>query len=325
MRHPTSILAMFVAAAASILTISLNPGEAHGQQVGDTVVVVRTASLKSGETILGEVRRTMALKIEHVNGDWIWVTRGVSGWLHRRHVVPVPEAISFLTAQIRTNPNNPVSYNDRATVYFETGQLDNAIADYTAALRLNSSYDAVYSNRAIAWFNKGEHEKAIADLSEVIKLKPEEAEPYADRGWVYHQIGDYEKALADYELALKQDAQSITANSNIAWLRATCPDENYRDATAALEAATIACEASDHKSGFAVNCLAAAHAEAGDFEKAVEHQTKAVKLAANQVKDAYKERLALYKDKKPHREKSIAEAAETDSDETEPKEDAPQP
>jgi hypothetical protein len=50
--------------------------------------------------------------------------------------------------------------------------------------------------------------------------------------------------------------------------------------------------------------MAAAHAEAGDFEEAVKWQQKVVALTANQPHAAdHRDRLALYKSGKPYREK----------------------
>ena len=47
--------------------------------------------------------------------------------------------------------------------------------------------------------------------------------------------------------------------------------------------------------------LAAAHAELGEFDKAVEWQTKAIESAPKSQKDQYEQRLKLYQDKKPYR------------------------
>lgn len=47
--------------------------------------------------------------------------------------------------------------------------------------------------------------------------------------------------------------------------------------------------------------LAAAHAELGQFDKAIEWQTKASDSAPVELKDAYRDRLKLYQDQKPYR------------------------
>jgi len=47
--------------------------------------------------------------------------------------------------------------------------------------------------------------------------------------------------------------------------------------------------------------LAAAHVELGQFDKAIEWQTKASDGAPVELKDAYRNRLKLYQDQKPYR------------------------
>ena len=47
--------------------------------------------------------------------------------------------------------------------------------------------------------------------------------------------------------------------------------------------------------------LAAAHAELGQFDKAVEWQTKALDSAAAEEKEQYRDRLKQYQDRKPYR------------------------
>ena len=47
--------------------------------------------------------------------------------------------------------------------------------------------------------------------------------------------------------------------------------------------------------------LAAAYAELGQFDKAIEWQTKASDSAPAELKGAYRDRLKLYQDQKPYR------------------------
>ena len=52
-----------------------------------------------------------------------------------------------------------------------------------------------------------------------------------------------------------------------------------------------------------LDTLAAAYAEAGDFDSAVKWETKAIELESDAHEKAeYAERLKLYRDKKPYRD-----------------------
>jgi len=78
--------------------------------------------------------------------------------------------------------------------------------------------------------------------------------------------------------------------------------ERYRDGKKAVESAARACELGQWKDAEPISTLAAAYAEASDFAKAVEFQEKAIKLykkTADQKQG--KERLKLYRQKKPYR------------------------
>ena len=69
-----------------------------------------------------------------------------------------------------------------------------------------------------------------------------------------------------------------------------------------LEDATKACELTDWKGPNSLGTLAAAYAEAGQFDKAVEWQQKATDLAPESEKADYGSRLKLYQEGKPYRE-----------------------
>jgi len=76
-----------------------------------------------------------------------------------------------------------------------------------------------------------------------------------------------------------------------------------RDGKRAVELATRVCELTEWKYANPLDTLAAAYAEVGDFDKAVEWQEKASKLYTD-ADDRKKgeDRLKLYQQRKPYRE-----------------------
>jgi tetratricopeptide (TPR) repeat protein len=161
----------------------------------------------------------------------------------------------------------------------------------------------VYFVNGNAWYDKGEYDKAIADYGEAIRLDPKFAMAYNNRGLAWSAKQAYDQAIADYDKAIDLDPKLADAYNNRAWLWATCPDEKYRDGKKALESATRACELTDWKEASHLDTLAAAYAECGDFAHAIEYQEKAQGLYKDE-KDRKKgrDRLALYREKKPYRD-----------------------
>ncbi len=71
----------------------------------------------------------------------------------------------------------------------------------------------------------------------------------------------------------------------------------------AVAAATKACELTEWKAPLMLDTLAAAYAEAGDFERAVKWQTKANELYSDpKEKTEGERRLKLYQAKQPYRD-----------------------
>ena len=82
-------------------------------------------------------------------------------------------------------------------------------------------------------------------------------------------------------------------------------EAKFRDGKRAVALATTACGLTNWKDANKLDTLAAAYAEAGDFDAAITWQTTAIELLHDEMeRGAYRSRLALYQAKKPYREPS---------------------
>ena len=220
----------------------------------------------------------------------VYNNRGVA----RMHTGQLDEAIQDYTEAIRLDANNASAYGNRGFAWENKGQFENALKDYEEAIRLETKDPMVYNNRGLLRDNQGQHDKAVDDYSEAIRLDPKFALAYYNRGLAWNNQGDYGRAIQDYTEAIRLDPSDAWAYNNLAWLHATCPDEDFRDGKKAIELGSKACELSMWKQDLMITALAAAYATAGDFDEAKKMLQKAIEVNPASPQDIRDKMLAAF-------------------------------
>ena len=117
--------------------------------------------------------------------------------------------------------------------------------------------------------------------------------------------GQFTNAINICREAINSNPKDDWSYNALAWIEATCPDSSVRNGKDAVTAATKACELTSWKESSWIDTLAAACAESGDFQRAIQFEEQA--LGAGDSPDSEQkamcERLALYKQSQPYREK----------------------
>ncbi|MFT3780372.1 MAG: S41 family peptidase [Nibricoccus sp.] len=206
------------------------------------------------------------------------------------------QALADADALIKLEPKSAFNYRARARLYRRLKDYAKALDDANRAIQLDQKDPASYEVRASILSKAESFREAIADYSQMISMDAKSAGAYLDRGGAYAQIGSFKEALADYEQAIRLKPEDDLCLNDYAWVLATCSASEYHDGPRAITLATKACEISRWQDDTRLDTLAAAYARAGDFEKAVLWQTKAVEL--NKDPDEARgcsDRLALYK------------------------------
>lgn len=297
---------------------------------------VNTLAMKpNGEPYFGSL--TMPMTVKAVDGDLL----DVGDFRYRKQdVVPLERAEGYYTRVIEANPGLAFPYNRRAIIRKTLGKSDEAIEDYSSAIRFDPQA-MYYGNRGFLWqFSKQNLDEALKDYAEAIRLDPALPSVYHSRGLIHRSRNDLDAALADFDESLRLDPKYASASSNrglvwkakgdlaaairdfedafrsepkyadaylnLAWTLATADDAEFRNGEKAKLAATIACELTSWKQVGPVRSLAAANAELGDFNAAVQIQQKAVELISEKNKPAEQTRLKLYLAGKPYRDKATA-------------------
>lgn len=130
---------------------------------------------------------------------------------------------------------------------------------------------------------------------------PQMAVDFHTMGILHSVIGEFDAALLDFNRAIELNPGLVPAYNSRAWLLATCVHDAHRNGAQALQDATMACYLTSGSDAIALDTLAAASAEMGNFAKAIEQERKAIELAALRNKPGYVERLSLYEQRMPYR------------------------
>jgi Flp pilus assembly protein TadD len=125
----------------------------------------------------------------------------------------------------------------------------------------------------------GQPDDALGQFEETLRLRPD-AQSHSDLGLALTMLGRAREAAGHYETAVKLNPDWPEALNNFAWLLATTPDAQLRNGARAVVLAEQACRLTDFKQPLLLGTLAAAYAEAGSFDEAVQTAGKAIALAA---------------------------------------------
>jgi len=290
----------FLFSAAVFSFVAVAPAAA--QKVGDVVSVVKKTELTSGDRIVCTVDVGNTLVVGGVEKDKLWVNCKASGWIDRAAVVPLAAAVKHFDDALKAAPNDAEALYGRGRANQALEKWDRALEDYTSAIAAAPNSPAAYAARAVVRTRKRDYDGALADYAEVMRLDPLDHQAYRLRAGVYIDQKKYGEAIADYNVAARLFPNDGALNNDRAWLLATCPSETYRNGAQAVKDATLACELCGFKTYNRLGTLAAAYAEAGDFDKAVEWQKKCLALTPATHRQAQLTRLRLYESGKPHRE-----------------------
>lgn len=191
------------------------------------------------------------------------------------------EAIENLNKAIQTDPLYKNAYSSLGLVFGQQGQFTRAIEYHHKAIQIDSNCAGSYNNLGITLAAQKKHEEAIKAFEKATLIDPYFDKAYYNWGASLTQLGKVNEAIALYKKALEIMPRN-DMTKNLAWLLATYHDEKIRNGIEAVYFAEILCKNSNYRDPGHLYVLAAAYAEAGQFEKAVRTAEKALELADKQ-------------------------------------------
>ena len=216
----------------------------------------------------------------------------------------IDEAIVYCERAVANQPNDPDARVALGNALVQKERIDEAIVHYEKALALRPDYFIAHFGLSHALLEKGEIDRAMVHCRAAVSIQPQNSDAQTNLAVVLDQKGRAPEAISHYEKALELSSRSLSAENNLAWLLATNSDASLRNSARALELAQQAEELSGGGNPVVLRTLAAAHANAGQFSRAVEVAQLALSLTDRQspLANALQQEIAGYQAGLPYRE-----------------------
>jgi tetratricopeptide (TPR) repeat protein len=216
------------------------------------------------------------------------------------------EAMTQYIMAWRLNPESYLGNGNIARILDAEGKPGLAAVYYLRAAQRNPQSPSVYKNLGIVLMKLGRFDDALKTFSDAARLDPSSGEPHFFMGRALLQLGRDAEAVAQLRTAIQlepDDGQMLIFATSL-----LAADENpkVRNGAEARKLADKIVKLTGGQQPAALDTLAMACAENGQFAEAVQAEQKAIKLSetAGQKDDiaVMQKRLQLYEQHQPWRE-----------------------
>jgi tetratricopeptide (TPR) repeat protein len=225
----------------------------------------------------------------------LWASEIVSSAIEPFHIGIAPGE-NYIAVKLTNDASNEMLQGHYAI----------ALEKVNAAIRQDPTLWPAFFIRAEIFNIQRRYEDALRDCNEVLQQHSEFAAAGLLRAEVNSDLGNFAAALKelDHVISLRPKPQYLAmAYWSRARIYAGCPDSSVRNGKQALNDATVACKMTFWKDATAIDALACADAELGDFDSAIRNIRTALvaeKLSAVAAKRIQKH-LALFEQHRPFR------------------------
>jgi cytochrome c-type biogenesis protein CcmH/NrfG len=273
---------MILAPSSSFLPIITERVSYHRMYLPMAAVttVVVCGAYVLGRTVLGKLIRRDADRVTWGRTLAVVVTLGAVVGLGRatREFNGIFGSEQALWADVLAKmPGNERAQSNYGAVLMDADRLDEAIPFFKQAISLKPDFADAWNNLGIATLRQGQAEQAVPYFSEAIRLRPEDISTNMNMGAALIERGRFDEAVPYYENVLRNQPDFTAAMPQLAWILATHPDPRVRSGKRAMEIADRLCRAVPDDPRYMV-ALAAAYAETGDWQAAVDTGRRAITL-----------------------------------------------
>ncbi len=225
------------------------------------------------------------------------------------HQIPVwKNSFNLWSYTVEKNPSSWTAQNNYGTALHMKGEYEEALSHWREAVRIQPHFPTSQMRIATELNTIGDLDGAEECLLQVIRDFPKNPMVPMHRALLADVLaakGRFPQAVRMLQETLQAAPSCVLAVDRLAWIYATSPKPGWRNGSLALRLAKQAVMMTGGMQAETLDTLAAAHAELGRFDLAVELARKAIEQAerAGNVRlvDVIQERLALYINRTPYR------------------------
>jgi len=193
-----------------------------------------------------------------------------------------PEAIEQFRKTIEVNPKYAGAEKNLGTALLAEGNNDEATLHLNKASTAGPDSAQLQDNLGIALAGLGKLEDAEGHFKRALQLAPDMADAHYGLGMVLVRGGKGEEGLAEWRQALHEDPDNLQTLNDAAWLMATSSSGSLRNGREAVRLAEHGVQLTSAQEPALLSTLAAAYAEDGNFDKAIETERLAIRVADRQ-------------------------------------------
>ena len=192
------------------------------------------------------------------------------------------DAIPHFERAVALSPEDANVQANLGRAYATERQFNQALTPYQKALEGFPDSAELHNQFAFALAGVHRVDEAIAEFERALQLSPGLVEARYNLGESLMVKGRGSEALDQWRQALRQDPDNVQVLNETAWVLATSADGTLRSGTEAVTLAEHAAQLTDRKDPAILSTLAAAYAETGRFDQAIELEQRATDLASQQ-------------------------------------------
>jgi tetratricopeptide (TPR) repeat protein len=196
----------------------------------------------------------------------------------------VDEAIEDFNKAIELDPACVGAESNLGHALLAKDRVDEAIPHLVKAVGANSNSAELHNDLGTALAERGRLDEAIPEFERALQISPNMVRAHSHLGMALVMKGRAAEGLAQWRQVLKEEPDNLRALNDAAWLLATSQDAGLRNGKEAVQLAQHAEQITSAQEPSVLGTLAAAYAEAGAFDKAIEAEQEATDLAKQQGK-----------------------------------------